>query len=441
MIMSKYSLFSLALLLTACFSEKNVDPANAGTFMRYYSDGFANEPVAVEETPDGGLLILVNSNFKNTDAEPNKERIQLIKTDQYGHQEWAFYYPDNSRTSPLRWKASSMILAGEDGYLVIGEEIEGVSEDKRLLIFTVNSEGTLVMQNDNITLSSPWVSLPNLSGKGAAFAPSTNGPDSSFYILAQSFDESVVNNIYLAEVRADLANLDSIVWSQGYEGGSSLQLTNKLYYHKAVPLDGTPPYLFWGGSNSVSDVNRQPFVTQVRLNNAGTENGFQPFGTTDAREFALDFCPKGNGFGFIGYQEVGSSLGNIFFCNVSSGGAGGPSIVYIEGIFNGDVDPGQNVKEEKGNSITATDDGGYIIHGTIDTYTGLLGRGNTDMFMMKIDGAGGKVWSKTFGTPDIDAAVSVRQTLDGGYVLLGRTRVAALQTVVLIKTDKEGNVD
>ena len=73
-----------------------------------------------------------------------------------------------------------------------------------------------------------------------------------------------------------------------------------------------------------------------------------------------------------------------------------------------------------------TTDGGYILGG--HTRSPSYGVVNWDFFLMKIDKDGNEEWHRTFGQPRgydarfiHDEAYGVRQTPDGGYVLVGGT--------------------
>jgi hypothetical protein len=68
--------------------------------------------------------------------------------------------------------------------------------------------------------------------------------------------------------------------------------------------------------------------------------------------------------------------------------------------------------------IIQTSDGGYAIIG----FTESFGAGALDVWLLKLAADGSIQWQKTYGGSADDEAVSVQETLDGGYVVAGETR-------------------
>ena len=91
-------------------------------------------------------------------------------------------------------------------------------------------------------------------------------------------------------------------------------------------------------------------------------------------------------------------------------------------------------------SVQQTSDGGYFIVGDADSYkTGIF---DGEIWVIKTDEYGEVEWSRISGWPDWDFAHSGQQTSDGGYIIAG-TRFSSYQTRYdfwLIKLDSNGTL-
>ena len=87
-------------------------------------------------------------------------------------------------------------------------------------------------------------------------------------------------------------------------------------------------------------------------------------------------------------------------------------------------------------SVDETDDAGFITTG----YTQSLGSGRKDLWLIRTDGQGSKIWDKTFGGREDDVGMSVLQSRDGGYIVAGRTASFGKggDDIWLLKTDSQG---
>jgi len=92
---------------------------------------------------------------------------------------------------------------------------------------------------------------------------------------------------------------------------------------------------------------------------------------------------------------------------------------------------------DEGSSVLETSDRGYIIVG----FTRSFGAGSSDIYLVKTDPGGDTVWTRTYGGTDDDRGLSVQETSDGGYILVGVTNSfgAGEYDVYVIQTDPDGD--
>ena len=94
------------------------------------------------------------------------------------------------------------------------------------------------------------------------------------------------------------------------------------------------------------------------------------------------------------------------------------------------------------------DDGAYFIEQTLDKgfivagFTQSFGAGGTDFWVLKLDGSGDITWQKTYGGSDLDNISSIQKTSDGGYIMAGNTYSFGTGDcdAWVLKLDGSGNV-
>jgi len=87
-------------------------------------------------------------------------------------------------------------------------------------------------------------------------------------------------------------------------------------------------------------------------------------------------------------------------------------------------------------AIRQTGDGGYIVLGSTESF----GNGQIDTWLVKIDENGNETWNKTYGGSANDGAVSIECTNDNGFIFTGLTESYGNggQDFWLVKTDSNG---
>jgi hypothetical protein len=145
-------------------------------------------------------------------------------------------------------------------------------------------------------------------------------------------------------------------------------------------------------------------------------------------------------------NDKGSSVqqtsdgGYVIAGSTTSYGAGNADVWLIKTDSSGDAEWDKTFGGpplDYGNSVGQTSDGGYVIVCYTDSY----GAGSGDVWLIKTDSSGNEVWNKTFGGSRDDYGNSVGQTSDGGYIIAGETSsyLGGGGGAWLIRTDSSGN--
>jgi len=147
----------------------------------------------------------------------------------------------------------------------------------------------------------------------------------------------------------------------------------------------------------------------------------------------------GEGIGYCVIETSDSSL-VIVGCSVYDYGPGG-DLRLLKTNSDGDTiwtkTYGDTNYDDWGYSVRETPDGGFIIVGS----TASLGAGDQDVWLLRTDEFGDTLWTKTFGGDSSDVGKCIQITNDGGYIIVGSTESfgAGSEDIWLIKTDPDGN--
>jgi hypothetical protein len=149
----------------------------------------------------------------------------------------------------------------------------------------------------------------------------------------------------------------------------------------------------------------------------------------------------GDGADF-GFAAAASGDGGYVLCGTTdSFSANGDRDVYLVKINDaGDTlwtrTYGYASTWEEGRDIAKTADGGYIIAG----YTGVEDV-STDIHLLKVNSLGDLEWRRNYGGLDVEEANAVKQTSDGGYVIVGLTESYGdgLSDSYIIRTNDVGD--
>lgn len=179
------------------------------------------------------------------------------------------------------------------------------------------------------------------------------------------------------------------------------------------------------GSTSFGAGNHD--VSLIKLDSVGTFQWVKTFGGL-GEDRGL-FIQQSNDDGFIitGYTD--------------SFGAGNDDIYLIKTTSDGNLQWTKTfggIGDDNGNSVQQTIDGGFIISATTNSF----GAGVRDFYLVKTDSDGTMQWTKTFGSTNNDFVGSLQQSNDGGYIISGYSSSfgAGNYDIYLVKTDSNGSL-
>jgi hypothetical protein len=139
-----------------------------------------------------------------------------------------------------------------------------------------------------------------------------------------------------------------------------------------------------------------------------------------------------------GYNGLTTSDGYLVIGYTTSLGAGSKDIYLIKMDLEG-----KKIWEKTyggkswdvGTALCATKDGNYMVCG----FTHSMGNGEEDIYVLKIDRNGKKIWSKTYGGKRIEMGNSISAAADGGF-LIGATSGSVSQNTdfYLLKINSTG---
>lgn len=168
------------------------------------------------------------------------------------------------------------------------------------------------------------------------------------------------------------------------------------------------------------------FFYLIKVDSNGNEEWHQIFGEYNSEHVAKSVQQTTDG-GYIvaGFQGVKDEYDAIVHKTDSEG-----NVVWSSTFgYPDEYDTAENVQQ--------TSDGGYIITGLTNSYDSA----GTDALLIKLDTNGKEEWIKTLGGSGEDAGHCVRQTSDGGFIVVGENDFFGDYNgdVYLVKTDASGN--
>ena len=390
---------ALFLLLVGC-SKKNSNPVeptptpNFITFTKTFGGINDDYGSSVQQISDGGFIIAGETSSFGAGGRD----VYIIKTDSTGNIIWDKSFGGNGNDG-----SKAIQQTPDGGFVIAGFTASFSNGSYDVYLIKTDRSGTIVWEKTFGGSGDDWCNSVQQTLDGGFVMAGRTG----------SFGAGLVD-VYL--IKTDGSG--NKVWEKTF-GGSSYD------YGYSVQQTSDGGFLIVGNTYSLGDGSLEVYLIKTDVSgNKVWEKNFG--GSSFDFGYSVEKTSDG-GFVIIGFTtSFGAGQEDVYLVKVDAEGN-----KIWEKTFGGFL-------EDQGNSIQQTSDGGFIISG----FTESLGAGYFDVYLIKTDANGKKIWEKTFGGSSFDWGYSVQQVSDGGFVITGKTfsSGAGGSDVYLIKTDSEGNV-
>ena len=420
----RYSLFGCLVYCWACNNIEDAKPAPRNTFIHFYESSQNTSGVCAEEI-DGGYVILGNESLKS-----GNQNTIFIRTDLHGMR--------IASDVILTGGASKALKIASDGYYIIGDSIKTNLESSDASVFDLVIYSARLFKLDltgNVVKKLAIADRKNTTNVTDIHGGSITLNDQNEIIVLGTFKNAgalTTEKPFLAALNS--TTLDTI-WSRQYDAIDRDYVNSKSLH---IAPSGN---IIWATAllKNNQDFSRSFLGVPYIKPNSIFENFSQYGQFTDQELYANDIQPAESaafGYGVVGtYATPTGANGNMFFLRVNPyGEIVDGSQRYFDGVLstgNQNISFDQSSSSDAGDAITSTQDGGFVLAGS----TISEGKGDKDIFLIKVDGRGNFLWSKILGGAGDETVNSIRETSDGGLLICGSNDVSGLSSIFIMKTD------
>ena len=432
-----YFAAAFLLLLAACTKFEDAEMTERNTFVHFYSSGTNFIGSVAEPDTDGGFILTGEIRNDNgvTDA-------LVIKTDARGHKVWEKVIPNG---------LINAIKVVDNGYILLGDSIE-LNPSSPEVSELVNSYAKLLIMDTQGSILGQHIKTGSVkrtvNDKAIILKVDFHGN-----ALTVDHDGNIIilgtfripgENEYSFVSAFNPSDLSDSLWYRSYG------LLGRDYVN-CNALHMTPSSkLVWASKTFTQEQNlSREYLSISFVEPKSTFENNSVYGERDDRNHSVEDIQKSSvGYAAIGtYSEPNGSNSNIYFVRIDPNGNIVPeSARYIDGedlILNHKLLESESKtssgSNDEGLAIVGTSDG-YVLAGSV-TSTPTVGNGGKDIVLIKVDAFGNLVWSKLIGGTGDETVCSIRETPDKGLLLCGTNTINGLSSIMLVKTDRNGNLD
>ncbi|MEX0967439.1 MAG: T9SS type A sorting domain-containing protein [Bacteroidia bacterium] len=364
----------------------------------------------IQQTPDGGYIAAGESASNDIDVSRNygSNDYWVVKLDSSLTIEWEQNYGGSNNDI-----VGSLTQSSDGGYVIAGEsrssshDVSGNFGFSDYWVIKIDSSGSIQWEQ-------------NYGGSFFDHAADIQLTNDGGYVVAgnsRSSSDDVSNNYGNRDYWVvKLDSVGGIDWEQNY-GGSGEDHAESIIQ----AIDGGYVVAGWTSSSdtNVSANYGQTDYWIAKLDSSGNLEWEQNYGGSQS-EIAYEIRQTMDG----GYIMAGHSISSD---NDVSGNHGNFDYWVVKISDSGIIEWEQNYGGfdiDNLHSVAQSADGGYILAGRSSSNSNDVSGnyGGSDIWIVKLDDAGSIQWEKNYGGSDDDEAYSIQQTIEGNYIVAGRSR-------------------
>ncbi len=376
----------------------------------------------IEQTPDGGYILGGESESANTGDKSQTSwgyvDFWIVKLDSSGNKIWDKRFGGDNMDN-----FAALAQAQDGGYLIGGTSSSQISGDKTewrqglndFWVIKIDSAGLKEWDKQYGGSRGELLTCLKKTSDGGFVLGGGTGSPLGGNITVPNWDTTLQTADYWL-VKIDSAG--NKLWDKRY-GGKKNDLLKSIYQ------TADSGFILGGISASGVSGDKTQFnwsvwfdIWIVKIDATGTKQWDKRFGTSNVDEFIKVIPTKDYGYILIANSSAGINGDKTD----TSKGREDYWVIKMDSLGNKQWDKtyGSIDKEEVFN-IVQTLDGGYLISG--DSYSPIGGDKTEDnlgyeqIWLVKIDSAGGIIWDKTIPTAGHDEAAHAFETTDGSIVV------------------------
>lgn len=434
-VLTPFSVLALSMVLWTCSNIDDATLSKRNSYIHLF-EGPTSITAADMIAVENGYLLL--GNMEDADGSAITT---IIRTDSYGNQVGKMYQYPGGTGKVIKPFSNDTFT----GYLVIGDSIKIDPNAPEVSDIEVTSARILIvpenldpMQAVSLTFKDEINTVRKTDIRGIALTVKEDGG----VMLLVTYEEynSTIKPWVIALNKNDLTEVD---WDYKLD-----LLVRDYVAGKSIHHYGNSTFIASSLLRQQGNFDEK-YVSIIRIKDYLTEDNTHFLGESLNKSIAANEIQPAKsvafGFGVVGtISETDGTNKNMFFARLNSSGSFStpPQVLYLDPVLS-QTTGDESVIEDTGESLCSTSDLGFVLAGTMQTSSvsgATIGKGERDIFLVKVDISGAVLWTKIIGGAGDEVVSTVKESSDGGLLIYGTNTIGGYSSIFLIKTDKNGEL-